>query len=134
MSSTERMWLSTTIARSTVSPALWPISAFGRMPAETTTMSQSSVAPSLKRQPGDRVVAAAPRWSIFCRWMLTPIFSIVVAQDRAAGGVELRVHQVLAEMDDVHLAAMVHQAARRLQPEQAAADHRGALAALGASR
>ena len=54
------------------------------------------------------------------------------AQDGAARAVELRVHQMRAEMDDMHFAAVVEQAARRLQPQQAAADHRRAPAALGA--
>ena len=60
-----------------------------------------------------------------------PIFSIVVARMAPAGAVELGVHQMLAEMDHVDFAAMVHQAPRRLQPEQAATDHGGFLAALG---
>ena len=49
---------------------------------------------------------------------------------RAAGGVELLLHQMAGEMDDVHLAAVVQQAARRLEPEQAAADHGRASALL----
>ena len=51
-------------------------------------------------------------------------------QHGAAGAVELLFHQVAAEMDDVDVAAVVEQAARRFQAEQAAADHGGLRALL----
>ena len=38
--------------------------------------------------------------------------------------IELLLHQMRGRVDHVHLAAVVEQAARRFQPQQAAADHR----------
>ena len=52
------------------------------------------------------------------------------SQDRAAGGVELHLHQMPGEVNDMDLAAVVEEPARRLQAQQAAADHGGASALL----
>ncbi len=116
------------MARSTVSPQRSPISAFGLMPAEITTMSQSSVLPSLKARP---VTLSSPRISVvsFPRWTLTPIASMLALRMAPPWRIELHFHEMPGEMDDVHLAAVVEQAARRFQAEQAAADHGGAPAA-----
>ena len=50
-SSTVRMWSSTTMARSTVKPLVSATSVFGRMPAATTTRSQSISVSSRSRTP-----------------------------------------------------------------------------------
>jgi plasmid stabilization system protein ParE len=52
-------------------------------------------------------------------------------QDRASRRVELGFHEVLGQVDNVDLATVIEQAARRLQPEQPAADHRDALRLFG---
>ena len=72
----QRMWSSTTMARSTVNPACRAISAFGRMPAETTTMSQGSSPPSLKRRPITPVSSDSTADVILPRWTWTPMASI----------------------------------------------------------
>ena len=51
----------------------------------------------------------------------------------AGGGVELALHQPLAEVDDGDRDAAVGDRARGLEPEQAAADHDGAPRAVGAA-
>ena len=51
-------------------------------------------------------------------------------QHPAARGVELRLHHVRHEVDDVDLEAAVQQAAGRFEAEQAAADHRRAAHAV----
>ena len=65
---------------------------------------------------------------------MTPIFSIAVRRMAPPVAIELRFHQMLAEMDDMHLAAVIQQAARRFEPEQAAADHDRFLAGFACSR
>jgi hypothetical protein len=41
----------------------------------------------------------------------------IVFQDGAAGGIELLFHQMPGEVGYMHLAAMLQQATRRLQPQ-----------------
>src|SRR5580658_10878773 len=52
-------------------------------------------------------------------------------QDRTAGLVELLVHEMPAEMNDMDLAAMIDQPAGGLQPQETAADHHGTRALPG---
>ena len=53
---------------------------------------------------------------------------------RAAGRIELHLHEMPGEVHDVDLAAVVEEPARRLEAEQAAADHGGAAALLRLAR
>ena len=118
------------MARSTVSPQRRPISAFGLMPAAITTMSQSSVVPSLKASP---VTLSTPEdlGGVLLEMDVDAHRLHAGLQDRAAGGVELHFHQMPGQVNDVHLAAVVDQSARRFQAQQAAADDGGAPALLG---
>ena len=50
------------------------------------------------------------------------------AQHCAGRAIELCIHQVLSEMHDMYRAAMVQQATRGLETQQAAADHAGVAA------
>ena len=59
--------------------------------------------------------------------------SICVFSNARRLRVELRAHQIRPEMDDMDFDAVLQQTARRLQPQQPAADHNGALAFVGAS-
>ena len=112
------------MARSTVSPHRSAISAFGLMPAEMTTMSHSSVLAVLEREAGHAVLAqdcGRVFLQVHLDAQLSPCWSAGSRRRR----IELLLHQVPAEMHDVHLAAVVQQPARRLEAEQAAADHDG---------
>ena len=99
------------------------------MPVEITTMSQSSVVPSLNSSP---VTLSSPRIARrgFHRWTWTPIFSMMDRQNAARLRVQLLVHQMAAEMDDMDFDAVVDQSPRRFQSEQPAADD-GGFAAFG---
>ena len=118
----------------TVRPEAVAISVIGRMPALTTTMSVSSVEPSLNS-----------------RWVMRPsvrtIFVVIVlhtdldahAFDRLAKhvagfGIELGHHQLRAGFENGHFDAMRQKTARCFQSEQSAADDRRAPAVFVHSR
>ena len=101
-------------------------------PPRRSTMStgeRRAVREAQRRAPRRRRASAsvcAPRCTC------TPSASIARAQDVAAGGVELARHQARRELDDVRLEPEVAHRLRRLEAEQAAADHRGAPRARAA--
>ena len=125
-----RMWLSTTIARSTVKPQRDPDLGVRPDPGRHHQHSHASELPSLNVSPSTRSAPSTSVVEVFSR-MFTPIRSIAAFSIAPPWLVELLLHQVLAEMDHGHLAAMGQQPARRLEPEQPAADHRGTLARPG---
>ena len=67
-----------------------------------------------------------PRISLvfLLRWTCTPSASILPTSSLRAGVVDLPRHQARGELDDVRFQAEVVDRLRRLQAEQAAADHR----------
>ena len=95
------------------------------MPQLMTTMSVSSVLPSLKRSAVDPAVRRGCAWSPFRAAPRTPIAFQLALQERAAGGIELLDHQVRRDLDDGDFEAVAEQAAGRFQAEQAAADDDG---------
>ena len=118
----------TTTPRSTVRPASLASLAFGRMPAEITTISQSSVAPSLNCNPVTWPFAEN-RCRVFVEMDLHAHRFHRAFERRARRGVELNFHQMRHQVNDVDFRAQIEQAARRFQSEQPAADHGRALAA-----
>ena len=92
-------------------------------------MSQSSVVPSLKARP---VTLSSPSTSVvsFLRWTLTPIASMLDRRIVPPVDVELHLHEMAGEVNDVDLAAVIEEPARGFEAEQAAADHGGAAALL----
>ena len=71
-----------------------PAQTFARMPADTTTMSQSSGVPSSNVRPVIAWSSPSTAVVLFARWVFTPIAVQRAAEHRRRAGVELHLHQV----------------------------------------
>ena len=98
----------------------------GRMPAEKTSRSTSSSSPFAKRSWRTAFVSGSATISRRRGGGVNrdPEVLDPAPQHRAAGLVELQRHQARGELDDVHRHAELGERVRRLQPQQASADHR----------
>ena len=122
-SSTDRIWSSTTMARSTVKPLVTATSTFGRMPAATTTMSQSIVRLVAQPDAGDLVACPGSRWSGSLVMHADAELLHAAPQDLAGLRPSCAFIRCAPECTTSTCDAVALQAAGRLQAEQAAADH-----------
>ena len=107
--------------------ALRASSSRGRMPAETMTMSTSSVCAVVEHHAARRLPSPSTSLVALLRWTWTPSASILLHQHPRAGVVDLPRHQPRGELDDVRFQAQVVRRLGRFQAQQAAADDRAPL-------
>ena len=124
------MWSSTTMPRSTSRPADLARPVPGRMPTAMTTRSAGISRPSSSRTP---VTWLSPRISLVSAPVRTlmPRRLELALEQQARRFVELALHQGRHQVDHGHVHAVDGQPVGRFQPEQAAADDDGVLAAVG---
>ena len=96
-------------------------------------MSQSSVLPSEKRSPSTRSLAEDRRRVLFEMDLDSELLHAGL-QNGSGCRIQLLVHQVAAEVHDVHFETEVLQTARCFQSEQSSADDGGAVLAFGVLR
>ncbi len=112
--------------RSTARPAARASSTLGRMPQLTTTMSVSRVVPSWKRSPHTRPWSLRICVVVMLSRTRTPIASSLRRSNSPPSASSCWTIRCGAASTTVTSRPWLTQAARRLQAEQAAADHHGA--------